>query len=467
MNSELLIPVIPEYVTVHLGRPDSSARNVTVPFADYIKNVASSEIYPTWPDSAIRANIYAQISFVLNRIYTEYYRSRGYDFDITNSTTIDQSFVYGRDIFENISEITDEIFNSYIRRRGSVEPLFATYCDGIEVQCGGLSQWGSVPLANEGMTSFEILQYYFGDDIELVTNVAVEGAGESYGGIPLRLGSVGNAVRLLQIRLNRISRNYPGIPKIEETDGYFDSETRASVVAFQEQFSLTADGVVGSATWYAAARIYNGVKRITDVNSEGIPPEDVTLLYGTSLAEGSAGIGVTELQYFLSMIAAFNESVRPVATDGVFGSNTRAAVEDFQYDYGLPVTGTVELDTWRALYETYRNLLSSLPDGYFSASTAPYPGFPLVVGVENEGVRILQDMLNRISDVYTEIPKLTVDGSYGTATENAVRIYQEIFGITPSGAVGAETWNSIADTYRVLVQGDEGFPTQFGGVISR
>lgn len=467
MNNELLIPVIPEYVTVHLGRPSASARNVTVPFADYIKNVASSEIYPTWPDAAIRANIYAQISFVLNRIYTEYYRSRGYDFDITNSTTIDQSFVYGRDIFENISEITDEIFNSYIRRRGSVEPLFASYCDGIEVQCGGLSQWGSVPLANDGMTSFEILQYYFGDDIELVTNVAVEGAGESYEGTPLRLGSVGNSVRLMQIRLNRISRNYPGIPKIGETDGYFDSETRDAVIAFQEQFSLTADGIVGSATWYAIARIYNGVKRITDVNSEGIPPEDVTLLYGTSLSEGSAGAGVTELQYFLAMIAAFNESVRPVAIDGVFGANTRAAVEDFQYDYGLPVTGTVELDTWRALYTTYRNLLSTLPDGYLGTQTEPYPGIPLVVGEENESVRILQDMLNRISDVYTEIPKLTVDGSYGTATENAVMIYQEIFGLTPSGAVGAETWKSIADTYRVIVQGGEGSSLQFGGVISR
>ena len=147
MNGELLRPVIPETVTVHLGRPDAAVRNVTVPFADYIKNVASSEIYPTWPDAAIRANIYAQISFVLNRIYTEYYRSRGYDFDITNSTAIDQSFVYGRDIFGNISEIVDEIFNSYLRRRGSVEPLFAAYCDGVEVQCNGLSQWGTVELA--------------------------------------------------------------------------------------------------------------------------------------------------------------------------------------------------------------------------------------------------------------------------------------------------------------------------------
>lgn len=235
--------------------------------------------------------------------------------------------------------------------------------------------------------------------------------------------------------------------------------------AFQRQFSLTPDGVIGPGTWYAIARIYNGVKRITDINSEGIPPEDVTLLYGTELREGSAGAGVTELQTFLAMIAAFNESVRPVAIDGVFGANTRAAVEDFQYDYGLPVTGVVEVNTWRALYNTYRNLLASLPEGYFSAATEPYPGVPLVVGESGEAVRTLQTYLNRISDVYTEIPKLTVDGVYGPGTENAVRIYQEIFGLTPSGAVGAETWNSIAATYRTLVQGDEGSSTQFGGMI--
>ena len=143
------LPIIPEYITVHLGAPDENAPNVTLPFEEYVSNVASSEIYPTWPESAIRANIYAQISFALNRIYTEYYRSRGYDFDITNSTAYDQSFVRGRNIFENISEISADIFNSYVRRRGSYEPLFTAYCDGVEVNCNGLSQWGSVTLANQ------------------------------------------------------------------------------------------------------------------------------------------------------------------------------------------------------------------------------------------------------------------------------------------------------------------------------
>ena len=161
-------PVIPEFITVHLGAPDSDAPNVTVPFVDYIKNVASSEIFPTWPESAIRANIYAQISFALNRIYTDYYRSRGYDFDITNSIGIDQSFVNGRDIFENISQIVDEIFNDYIVMSNSIEPFFAAYCDGRELRCQGLEQWGTVSLAEQGYTPFEILQYYYGDDIQLI-----------------------------------------------------------------------------------------------------------------------------------------------------------------------------------------------------------------------------------------------------------------------------------------------------------
>ena len=200
-------PVIPETITVHLGAPQSDAANVTVPFLDYIANVASSEIYPTWPENAIRANIYAQISFALNRVWTEYYRTRGYDFDITNNTAYDQAFVNGRETFENVRQIASELFDDYIRRSGSVVPLFAQYCNGTTVTCNGLSQWGTVGLANRGMTPFEILQYYYGDDIELIRDAPVAGVGPSVPEVPLRLGAVNDDVRTVQIRLNRISNN--------------------------------------------------------------------------------------------------------------------------------------------------------------------------------------------------------------------------------------------------------------------
>ena len=242
------LPKIPEYITVHLGDPDASAPNVTLPFEEYIANVASSEIYPTWNENAIRANIYAQISFALNRIYTEFYRSRGYDFDITNSTAYDQSFVRGRTIFDNISNITAEIFNSYVRRRGSYEPLFTAYCDGIEITCAGLSQWGSLSLAEQGYTPYDILRYYYGNDIDIITDAEVGGANGSAPAVPLSIGSQGDKVRLLQIRLNRISDNYPAIPKIAALDGIFSSDTDAAVKSFQQIFGLTADGIVGNAT---------------------------------------------------------------------------------------------------------------------------------------------------------------------------------------------------------------------------
>ena len=239
MNEQAYLPYIPEFITVHLGVPDSNAQNVTVSFPDYIKNVASSEIYPTWPESAIRANIYAQISFALNKIYTEFYRSQSYDFDITNVTAYDQSFVYGREVFENISQIVDEIFNSYISRRDTVIPLYAVYCDGINTTCDGLSQWGSVELANKGLGAYDILTNYYGDDIDLVTNVPVNSPQASLPPVLLSLGSVGNEVRTLQIRLNRISQNFPAIPKIYPIDGVFGEETERAVKKFQEIFNLT------------------------------------------------------------------------------------------------------------------------------------------------------------------------------------------------------------------------------------
>ena len=290
MNEGTFLPFIPETVTVHLGPPASDAPNVTLPFADYIKNVASSEIYPTWPENAIRANVLAQISFTLNRIYTEYYRSRGYDFDITNSTAYDQSFVNGRDIFENISQIVDDIFNTYIRRENSIVPLFAAYCDGVEVQCSGLSQWGTVPLAEAGLTPFEILTRFYGGDIRLVRDAPVMGATESYPGTALRLGNSGNEVRQIQQRLNRIRRNYPAIPRIQNPDGVFDNDTEAAVRAYQQIFSLTPDGVVGRATWYSIIRTAAAVTRLADLNAEGIDAEEVANSQPADLREGDTGV---------------------------------------------------------------------------------------------------------------------------------------------------------------------------------
>jgi len=237
-------PVIPQTITVHLGRPNAAARNVTVPFTDYLKNVASSEIYPTWPENAIRANIYAQASFALNRIYTQHYRSRGYDFDITNSTAYDQAYIEGRSVFSNVAKIVDELFNNYVTKGDQVQPYFTQYCSGREVTCDGLSQWGTVTLANQGYTPYRILQYYYGNDVNIKT-APVKNIRESYPGRALRLGDISEDVRIIQRQLNRIARNYPAIPRIPSPNGIFDTATRESIRKFQSLFNLTVDGIVG------------------------------------------------------------------------------------------------------------------------------------------------------------------------------------------------------------------------------
>lgn len=463
MNGNVNLPFIPETVTVHLGPPDSDARNVTVSFVDYIKNVASGEIYPTWPESALRANILAQISFTLNRIYTEYYRSRGYNFDITNSTATDQSFTYGRDIFENISNIVDDIFDTYIRREGSVEPLFALYCDGQNTSCQGLRQWETVSLANEGLGPYDILTRFYGNDIGLVSDAPIRGVGESYPGRLLSVGSSGNDVKLIQTRLNRISRNYPAIPKIAIIDGIYATDTADSVSAFQEIFSLPVTGVVDRSVWYAIARIYGGVKSLSDLDSEGIPPEDVTDLFATELSLGYRGQGASDLQYFLRFIATFNPIVEAPVIDGIFGEETQDAVISFQKEYGLSPTGVVDLQTWEAIYSAYQGMIESLPAGYFSDSTEPYPGFPVRLGSRGEEVRRIQTYLNRVSEAYPQIPALTADGVFGPATQAAVLTFQSLFGLNPDGVVALLTYNKLAELYRDLTEGSKVNADQFPG----
>ena len=346
-GSDLLPVSIPENITVHLGPPSSNAANITVPFADYVKNVASSEIYPTWPEAAIRANIYAQMSYVLNRIFTEWYRSQGYDFDITNSTRYDQSFVPGRDIFENISTIVDDMIGSYLTRGDAVEPLFAQYCNGTTVTCpGGLSQWGTVPLAEQGLSAEEIVRSFYGDDINFSADAPLSPSlGESFPGITLRLGENGEDVRTIQNRLNRISTNYPNIPKIYPADGVFDADTEAAVRAFQRQFNLTPDGLVGRATWYRIAFVYNNVMRLSELNSEGLTLEEISRQYPELLSEGMSGVSVRLLQYFLAIAGEYYDALprwSAAQLDGIFGPQTRSAVEAYQRMLGLPVTGAVD-----------------------------------------------------------------------------------------------------------------------------
>ena len=350
-----VLPFIPQRITVHLGTPNSDAENVTVSFPDYVKNVASSEIYPTWDESALRANILAIVSFALNRVYTEFYRSRGYDFDITNSTAFDQYFVNGRSYFENVSRLVDELFNDYLRRPGFVEPLAAKFCNGTTVTCEGLSQWGSQNLAEQGYNSTEILRSYYGD-VEIVPNAPIQGITSSYPGTPLRRGTTGPSVVTIQTELNRISQSYPAIPKIPVVDGIFGSRTEAAVRKFQEVFGLAPDGIVGPATWYALIRIYVAVNRLAELRSEGQRFYANSWAITDPIEQGDRGIKVEHLQYMLSVLSAYIPEIPPLTIDGIFGSATRAAVIAAQRRFGLPQTGIVDFNTWDEIYDQFSGI---------------------------------------------------------------------------------------------------------------
>ena len=355
--------VIPNPITVHLGSPSASASNVQVSFPDYVKNVASSEIYPTWPDASLRANIYAIITFALNRIYTEWYRSRGYNFDITNNTAYDQYFIYGRNTYESISRIVDEIFNEYVRRPGQTVPFFTSFCNGTTATCAGMSQWGTVTLANQGLTPLQILRSYYPRDVEIAETNIITGIVSSYPGTALRTGSTGLDVQTIQTYLGRIRRNYPAIPAITDQAGVFGESTRAAVAKFQSIFNLSPDGIVGKSTWNKLSYLYASVTRLAELDSEGtslgigtVPPSSVLRL-------GSSGQDVITLQYLLNVAAEFNATIPAPAQDGNFGSGTQQSVMAFQRAAGLTPDGIVGPRTWQALYNTYLGANNVIPPG--------------------------------------------------------------------------------------------------------
>lgn len=459
---------IPETITVHLGAPSSNAPNITVPFDEYIKNVASSEIYPTWPEEAIRANVLAQTSYVLNRVFTEWYRAQGYDFDITNDTRYDQSYVPGRDIFENISTIVDDQFNDYLTRGDTIEPLFAQYCDGSRTLCpGGLSQWGTVGLAEQGLDARQIIESFYGDNINIVQDAPVSpNLGGSWPGFSLRLGNVGEEVRTIQTRLNRISTNFPNIPKIDPVSGVFDADTERAVRAFQSQFNLGVDGVVGKATWYRIASIYNNVKRLSELDSEGLLLGDVSREYPSELREGNRGPGVQVLQYFLAVVGAFYEEL-PILTaadvDGIFGPKTRDAVLAYQRFLNLPETGVVDRATWNALVSTYQAVLRARPPSEWLQNASGFPSIFLVEGMRGEEVRRAQELINILARVYPDVPSVTADGVFGPATQNAVIAVQTRVGIPQTGAIGPLTWEALSQLASDILAGSQTAPEQFPG----
>lgn len=258
--------VIPEYIVVHDGAPsDSSARNYWVRYRDYIKNVASSEIYATWTDAAIRANVLAIMSFVLNRVYTEWYRNRGYDFTITSSTAFDQKWIYGRNIYQNISNIVDEVFGNYLSRPNVKQPILTQYCDGRQVSCPGwMTQWGSQSLGEQGYSTIEILRYYYGESIYINTAVEISGVPSSWPGYDLSVGSSGSKVMQMQEQLNVIAGAYPALLRVD-ADGIYGPATQASVEKFQSIFGLPVTGIVDYRTWYKISEIYVGVSRIAEL----------------------------------------------------------------------------------------------------------------------------------------------------------------------------------------------------------
>lgn len=419
-------PYIPATITVHLGPPDADAENVTVSFRDYIKNVASSEIYPTWEDAALRANILAQISFALNKIYLEYYPSRGRNFDITNSTAYDQKYIQGRDIFENVGKLVDELFQSYIRRQGAIEPLSTSFCNGTTVTCPGLSQWGSQDLARQGYSYLDILKYYYGDDIEIVSNVPIRDLSPSYPGTPLRLGSSGEGVLMVQGALNRIAQNYPAIPKIYPLDGLFGPGTEAAVTAFQKIFHLTPDGIVGPSTWYQILVIYVAVTRLAELNSEGQRYQVDSYQIPWVLSLGSTGEYVSKLQYMLSVLSQFIPEIPEPSIDGVYGIGTRDSVLAYQRYAGLTPSGLVGTSTWDSIYNRFEGITQTVLD-----SDTLFPD-----SIQSGAVETISDVqrsLQTVAPVFAPMVSPRISGMLDRNTTRAIAKLQTQLGLRPTG----------------------------------
>ena len=438
-------PIVPNNITVHLGAPDVDARNITVSFIDYIANVASSELFPTWPKNALIANIYAIISFAMNRIYNEWYRSKGYNFDITSSPIYDQQFVENRSVYENIENIVEDIFDNYVVKGNQVQPYFTTYCDGRKTTCNGLSQWGCVTLSNQGKTPLEILRYYYGNDINIKYDAPVGDTTEGYPGYPVTYGVAGNPVLLIQRDLRRIRQNYPAIPSISNTVGIFDKETEDAVKKFQEIFDLPVTGIVDKATWYKIKYVYTSVKKLSDLYSEGLTDSDVTFLYTDEVKYGDTGIEVQYIHYYINALSFLDPDIPNLPLNSIYNNNTITMVKAFQKKYKLPITGIFTYKDWIVLKNAYENILKSFPAEYQTYVDELYPNYFLVRGVTGEDVKRFQRFLLKICKYDKSIPGVRVNGIFDDLTEKSVLKLQSDYGFDLNGIVGPLLWSKVVE----------------------
>ncbi len=443
-------PVIPQNITVHLGPPGSDAEIVTVSFPNYIKNVASGELYPTWNDVALRANIYSFVSFALNRILTGHYRKQGYDFDITNSPEYDQAYTLDRAVYENVAELTDELFNDYIVKGAVNFPYLATNCSGRDGRpCNGaMSKWGSQALGETGYLPWQILQYYYGNDIGIFRNAPVEGL-QLYEGPVMRIGSADPYVTRVQVMLNTIAEVYPAVPRIPVANGIYDEYTRDAVIAFQELFNLMPDGLVGKTTWYKIQIIYESIKRGIQLYEIGLAIRSVPGLSNRILKPGDTSIYVAYLQHFLKTFSNFYEKAPPVDINRTFDEKTRRAVLTLQSGSGLKPDGIVGPQTWEMIFRTYRAVTDAYPQPF---RHAPAPAFPGLVSASSPPavIRQMQTYLRRIAEEDESIPLVEVDGIFGPQTRDAVIAFKKREGLPPTPEIGAVAWVALVRSFNEL-----------------
>ena len=437
-------PVIPTEITVHLGAPNQAAQDITVSFVDYINNVASSELYPTWPIDSLKANILAIISFTMNRIYNEWYRSKGFNFDITSSPTYDQTYTLNREVYENIGNIVKDVFNDYIVKEGQVQPYFAQYCDGRKTTCSGLSQWGTVTLANQGNGPLNIIRYYYGNDTNIKYDAEV-GDSTSYPGYDVGIGQAGNPVSAIQRDLNRIRRNYPAIPLIETDLGIYNQETEAAVKKFQEIFALPITGIVDKATWYKIKYIYTSVKKLSDLYTEGLSEAEATFKYRDVLKYGDTGIEVEFIHYYLDSIAFLDNDIPRLRTNSVYNDSTKTMVMAFQKKYNLPVTGEFTYKDWNVLKTVYDNMLKYYDKENKDFVDDLYPGVFLSKGMNGDDIRKLQRFLLKICQYDHSIPGVKVNGEFDDLTERSVKKIQDDYNLGITGIVGPFSWRKIVE----------------------